>query len=302
MDALPQERNHVSDSYLWLTPLLTVIVVALVGFVGCDDVWGLQEVPPKSPAPTGFTADAGDMEVILSWDSYADADSFALYRGVQQSDPNPQQIVINDPGATTYPDRPLPNEVTVWYSLKAFVNGKETYTTTPIPATPSRFGVEMPFINPATIQLGTLRQFTSWMGMGFRTATEPLSLRSLGRWYDANQTGSHPVRIAAASAPTVVLAMVTVSKAAASAEGGFVYADVVPSITLAPDTDYYLTSSENAAAEPFYDSADTRVQILNSAAGVSQYAAFGDDAGNYTTSMINGPTYGPVDFRYTFDQ
>ena len=51
----------MSDSYLWLTPLLTVIVVALVGFVGCDDVWGLQEVPPKSPAPTGFTADAGDM-------------------------------------------------------------------------------------------------------------------------------------------------------------------------------------------------------------------------------------------------
>lgn len=302
MDALPQERNHVSDSYLWLTPLLTVIVVALAGFVGCDDLFGLDEVPTQPKAPTNLTADPGDMEVILSWDPYAGADSFTLYRGAQKNDPNPLPIVINDPGATTYADRPLPNEVTVWYSIKAFVNGKETYTTTPIPATPSRFGVEMPFINPATIQLGTLRQFTSWMGMGFKTGSQPLSLRALGRWYDANQTGSHPVRIVAASAPTDIVAMVTVSKSAASAEGAFVYADVVPSKPLLPDTDYYLTSSENAAAEPFYDSADTRVQILNPAAGASQYAAFGDDAGNYTTSMINGPTYGPVDFRYTFEQ
>ena len=302
MDAQPQERNRVPDTYLWLTPLLTAIVVALAGFVGCADLFGLDEVPTKPKAPTNLTADEGDMEVILSWDPYPGAESFTLYRGTQKIDPNPVPIVINDPSATSYPDRPLPNEVTVWYSLKAFVNGKETYTTPAIPATPSRFGVEMPFINPDTIQFGTLRQFTSWMGMGFKTASEPLSLRALGRWYDANQTGSHPVRIVAASAPTDILALVTVSKPAASAQGGFVYADVVPSIPLLPDTDYYLTSSESAAAEPFYDSADTRVQILNPAAGVSQYAAFGNDAGVYNTSMTNGPTYGPVDFRYTFEQ
>src|SRR5829696_226261 len=70
------------DSFVILTPILIIPVIALVCFVGCDLVFPLRDPAPQAgPAPTNLIGVAGNNKVALSWDVYPDAVKFSVKRG-----------------------------------------------------------------------------------------------------------------------------------------------------------------------------------------------------------------------------
>lgn len=285
------------DFYLLLTPILVLMIVSLVGFVGCNWFFELEETvpyPPPAP-PTGLTAAPRDSAVDLSWDAYTGADKLTIKMGtIQGSHPSGHEVLVTD---TTYPWPGLVNGQTYWFAMTATSMGFESAESNEVSAIPGLYGVVLPFLDQT--QLGSMRQFDGWMGMRITTGPGNLTLRALGRWFDAAATGSHAMRIAAAANPMVPLASVTVVKSAPNTRSEFVYENLTSTIPLAANTDYYVVSEESAAAEPFHDSDLTRVSILDANAGADARAAFGDGAGNYTVAPTTGAAYGPVNLLYT---
>ena len=289
------------DYYLLLAPLLTLLVVSLVGFVGCHWLFNLEEVePPKPPppAPTGLRAEPGDGKVVLWWDTYSGAAADKLTLNMGEA---PGEILMSRPytNVSTIGDEwdGLVNGTTYYFTLTATADNVESAPSEEVSAVPGLYGVVSPFLNQT--QLGSLRQFDAWMGVRITTGGSDQTLRALGRWFDANAMGSHDLRIAAVAAPMTVLATVTVTKSAPAAQGDFVYANLASTIQLAANTEYLVTSRERPADDPFHDSDLTRVAIADSMAGSDVRAAFGDDAGSYTVAPTPGAAYGPVNLLYT---
>src|SRR5262249_12629523 len=80
--------NHGPDIAMaeWLTllvlvPAIVVPVVLLVGFAGCDKVWGLIHVPDRPSVPMIESADGISGSVItLKWKFYDEALEFVFER------------------------------------------------------------------------------------------------------------------------------------------------------------------------------------------------------------------------------
>ena len=294
------------DSYLFLTPLLTFLVVALVGFVGCDQLFGIPPVdlPPTPPAPpTGIKAEPQNGEVVVSWTLYnGGGDKLKVKWGTAEGS-HPDSHVIDDPSTIEYVVGSLTNGIPYYFVVSALKGAVESADSEEVNATPGLYGAVMPFVDPLTVQLGTpLRQFTGWLGMGFRTGSSALTLRELGRWFDMDINGTHEIQMVAASAPTVVLASVVVTKTATATSGEFLYQPVPSPITLEANTDYCVLSHEDASADGFHDASGTSVTIQNSASGTIVYSAFRNDSGVLTSGSSTTPPYfiyGPVDFMYT---
>jgi hypothetical protein len=291
----------VHDNYLLITPLLTLLVVSLVGFVGCDKLFGLIEVEPtkpKPPAPVGLRAEPGDGKVDLWWNIYtgASADKLTLSMGEA-----PGEILVSRPytNVSMIGDTwdGLTNGTRYYFTLTATDDGVESAPSEEVSAVPGLYGVVTPLLEQT--QLGMMRQFDAWMGVRFTTAGSPQTLRALGRWFNAGAMGTHDMRIAAAATPMTVLASVTVTKNAPSARDEFVYAHLATTIPLEPNTEYFVVSEETSAGDPFHDSDFTRVSVTDPMAGTDARAAFGDDAGNYTVATTAGAAYGPVNILYT---
>src|SRR6476659_1969863 len=87
------------DSFVFLTPLLLLGVIALVGFVGCNQFFGIEETEPYPvpDPPTNLQAMPGDRQVTLTWDLNADATEYHVFRaeatGVAEGDYPVQRIV-----------------------------------------------------------------------------------------------------------------------------------------------------------------------------------------------------------------
>jgi hypothetical protein len=71
------------DSFVLLTPLFLLGVIALLGFVGCNWAFGLDETELEEPPdpPTNLQAIPGDNMVTLTWDPVTDATEFLVSRG-----------------------------------------------------------------------------------------------------------------------------------------------------------------------------------------------------------------------------
>jgi hypothetical protein len=291
----------VSDTYLFITPLLTLLVVSLVGFVGCDLLFGLDEVkppPPAPPAPTGLRAEPGDGKVDLWWTTYTAVTAQKLTLSMGEA---PGEIMVSRPytdvGRIGDTWSGLTNGKRYYFTLTATANGQESEPSEEVSAVPGLYGVVAPLLEQT--QLGTMRSFDGWMGVRITTGGSDQTLRALGRWFDANAMGTHQMRIAAATAPMTVLASVTVTKNAPAQQGEFVYTNLATTIPLAANTEYFVVSGETSTGDPFHDSDLTRVTIIDSLAGLEARAAFGDDAGNYTVAPTSGAAYGPVNILYT---
>lgn len=287
--------------YPLLAPLLTLLVVALVGFVGCDQLFGIVEVQPpkpKPPAPTGLRAEPGDGKVDLWWNPYtgATAEKLTLHMGEA-----PGEVLMSRPytDVSTIGDswNGLTNGKTYYFTLTATDDLMESAPSEEVSAVPGLYGVVTPLLNQT--QLGTLRQFDAWMGVRITTGSNDQTLRALGRWFDASAMGTHEMRIADAAAPTTVLSTVTVTKNAPAVRGDFVYANLASTIPLSAATEYFVTSREKLSDDAFHDSDLTRVAIADAMAGSDVRAAFGDDAGSYTVSSTPGDAYGPVNVLFT---
>ena len=290
----------MDDFYLLLTPVLTLIVVALVGFVGCNWWFDIEEtapVPPVTPpeAPTGLNAVGRDRAVVLTWDPYTGADKLTVRMGTTQgAHPLGRDV---EPDETIYPWPDLVNDETYWFTITATIGALTSPEADEVSGIPGLYGVVVPFVNQT--QLGSQRQFDAWMGMRITTGPNSLTLRALGRWFDAAITGTHAMRIAAAANPMTVLATVTVTKSAPSGQSEFVYENLASTIQLDPNTEYFIVSQETSAGDSFHDSDLTRVAVIDPLAGVDARAAFGDDAGTYTVAQATGAAYGPVNLLYT---
>src|SRR5688572_8341139 len=71
------------DSFVLLAPLYLLGIIALLGFVGCNQVYDLEETQPiaKPDPPTNLVATAGDAEVLLTWDPIDGVTEFHVFRG-----------------------------------------------------------------------------------------------------------------------------------------------------------------------------------------------------------------------------
>jgi hypothetical protein len=290
----------VHDSYLLLTPVLTFVVVALVGFVGCNWWYDIEETavapPPEPPAaPMGLAAVGRDKAVDLTWDPYTGADKLTIKMGTSQGTHPFGVFLMPDASSYTWPG--LANDETFWFAATATVGALESAESEEVSAIPGLYGVVLPFVGQT--QLGSPRFFDAWMGMRITTGPNNLTLRALGRWFDAGATGTHDMRIAAAGDPMNPLATVTVERTTPGAVAEFVYANLSSTIPLLANTVYFVVSRETSTGDSFHDSDFTRVSVLDANAGVDARAAFGDDAGTYTVDPVPGAAYGPVNLLYT---
>jgi hypothetical protein len=277
------------DSFLFFTPFLVLGIIALLGFVGCDLVFGLQHVPDPVPAPTGLTATAGDGRVDLSWDASNNAKEYQLNKGTQTGVYNEGHVIMA-PG-TTYPDTGLTNGTEYFYDLIVRTTDGESSPSGEVSATP----VARPLLAFVTsVALGSLRnQLTAWAGMTIQIGPNPVTVQTLGRIFAAGNTVSHNVKIVD-SATSLDLAVVSVNVATGIA-GQFVYTSLTVPLILSAGAIYHVVSEEVAGGDHLYLS-DTVVQTTAVATVIS--AVTGTMQGVYTQTDLPGHTFGPVDFQY----
>jgi hypothetical protein len=288
----------MTDAYLLLTPLLMLCVVALVGFVGCDLLFGLDEVPPVKPGPTNLHAIAGDGKVDLTWDSFSGASE--LY--VKRSETSGQETALDPPlpsTATSFTDNGVTNGTIYFYVVTARVGGVETQPSNEEMATPG-LGALISFVTSKT--LGTLRTFNGWVGMGIQVGSRPLMVKNLGRIFAPGNSHAHAIKLVDGATKMDVpgsAAMVVVNTGNVDE---FVYTTLPNAVTLNAGADYYLISEEavmvaGMPGDEFYDSANTSVATTPVAMRV--YAVNGDGMGTYNLSPLNDFVYGPLDFQYS---
>lgn len=102
--------------------VLALILVAGLGFAGCDDDDDLGPVDREPPAaPRGFTSITGDEEVVLVWYPNAewDLDGYAVYRN-NEATGNYRRIAYVGRDRTEYVDRDVTNGQTYYYAVSAY--------------------------------------------------------------------------------------------------------------------------------------------------------------------------------------
>ena len=277
------------DTYLLLTPVLTLIVVALVGFVGCDALFGLQHVDDPVQPPANLNAVPGDMKVDLSWDaSPSSPDTYLVHRGSTSGTYTESHDAGNN---LSYQDAGLTNGTTYYYAVTAKKGSHESTNSNEVQAVPGLYGVMTAFIASKTP--GMLRNFQSWLGMGFTLAGKNLQVVKVGRAFAPGNTGVHKLHLIDAATKQEIAAVDV--NVAGGTQGEFVYADVIPSVILNANSSYYLLSEETTTGDQFYD-ADT--SVTTTAAASREFAVYSDGMGNFTEAPITNHAYGPVDFIY----
>lgn len=279
------------DSFLVFTPFLVFGIIALLGFVGCDVVLGLQHVPDQIPAPTGLMAMPGDTTVDLSWDASDNAIEYRLNKGTQSGvydDPH----IITAP-TTSFANTMLTNGTEYFYTLSVKTNGGNSPETPEVSATPvapiPTFQSFVTSVAPGTFQ----NQLSGWAGMVIQVGPNPIVVRTLGRMYGVGNINSHDVKIFDPAANADVV-KVTVDVASGTL-GKFTYTPLPNPVTLNAGFTYYVVSFELIGADHVYIP-DTTVQTTNAATVTSAVTGSGQDI--YTPTDGPGHTWGPLDFQY----
>ena len=275
------------DSYLFLTPILVLGIIALLGFVGCDVVFGLDR--PPIPPPTNLIAVPGDGRVDLSWDAYDNATEYHLGRGTASGVYSDTHTILAP--ATTYADNDVTNGTGYFYGVTAIVSGGESPTSNEAEATPT--AAQLQAFVTSTV-LGSLRnQLTAWAGMTIQIGPNAITVQTLGRIFAAGNIVSHRVKIVD-SLTSLDLTVVSVD-VATGIVGDFVYTSLVAPLTLRAGAIYHIVSEEVAGGDHLYLE-DTIVQTTAVATVIS--AVTGTTQGVYTQTDAAGHTFGPLDFKY----
>lgn len=118
------------DLFLLLTPLFVLAIVALLGFVGCDIVFGLQPVPDPV---TNLTAVAGNSQVTLTWDAFPNATDYHVVRGSGGTTTD----IDTMSAANTFVDTGLTNGTTYSYFVYANTPDGQSGNSNTVSATPN---------------------------------------------------------------------------------------------------------------------------------------------------------------------
>jgi len=166
------------DSFLLLTPLLILAIVALAGFIGCR--YGFDPIQP----PKNLVADPHCIWIYLSWNKVTQAKTYDLVRAYQGS----EQIIYHGPD-TSFRDTFVVEVNDNYPSYKVRSAGGpnylSNYSALVTPGLMSRAMVSVPqgFLN---LQYN----YTGYIGMEIRT-DELLSVCALGRFW-APGDGTNP--------------------------------------------------------------------------------------------------------------
>lgn len=291
----------MTDYYLLLTPFLMLGVVALLGFVGCAQIIGVDEWQPQGgetpgedvlPAPTNLVAVAGDTVVNLSWDAYNNATEYHVKRGNTSG----QYDSMFPVGAQspTYADTLVVNDKTYYYVVSAIVGSNETKDSdeTP-PVTPTAPTVQSGYF-VTKVTLGTLsNSFDGWAGMEILVDASSLVVSKVGRVFATNNVQQHAIKIIDKGAnldlTTAILDTI------GGTDGEFQYVDLASPVTLLQGSSYYVVSDQMGGGDQFYLD-DSTVQHTTAAKVVS--AVSGDGASPYVSSASEDHCFGPLDFYY----
>lgn len=287
----------MNDSYLLLTPFLMLGVVALLGFVGCDKLFGLQRVPdaPEQPTllpgPTNLVATPGDARVDLKWDAYAGATEYYVKRGTISGDYGPSTPV--SALRTTYPDTDVTNGTAYYYVVSARVtdetdNSNEAMATPMSTPIPSEY-----FVTGFT--LGSLSSdFTGWAGMEIVVGANSLEVHALGRVVAPTNTLQHTIKIIDKASLADVASVVI--DTAGSTPDQFQTAPLSAPATLNKNTSYYVVSSETSGMDSFYHENST---VVHTAVATVLNAIKGDGVSPYVAHGLADNCCGPVTFQYS---
>jgi hypothetical protein len=291
------------DSFVALTPILLLGVIALLGFVGCNWVYGLDPTEPR-PAPdppSNFQATPGDNKVALTWDADTEFDvtGYTVFRGTAPGTVKDDY----DPGVALslsqlpYADPTAKNGITYYYRVTASNSIGESALSEERSATPmSPFGSFITGV--ATPGTQNLAGRAGWFGMAV-TVLGPASItiQKLGRAFDLGITAPHRVRIIdAATKAELASTSVDMNSPTGGFNNQFKYGDLNPGVTLAPGAAFYVMSEEFAGGDRFYEQDET---VATRAEARITSAMESDPQGTvYTPANMIGHTYGPVDFQY----
>ena len=283
----------MSEHYLWLTPILTFLVVSLVGFVGCHLLFGLEKI--KYGPARNLVAEPGDLEVRLSWDpplpSQDQPDSYRVKRGTSSG----QYPITQDVGnVTSFTDtNGIVNGTPYFYKVTSLFGGEEHGTSNEATATPRMNAVES-FItqfNPGTPR----NDFAGWVGMVVRIGPNPVMARTLGRAFSSGNSATHDLKIVRQSDGTDVDGSLVSLTMSPGNPGEFQYAVLPGAVPLDANTTYYIVSHETIGGDFFLDN-NTQVQTTNIGAAIA--VVYQDDFQAYNEVNIPNRCYGPVDFQY----
>jgi hypothetical protein len=274
------------DPFLLLTPILVLAVLALVRFIGCDIILGLERDPPSTPGELRVVY--GNERITLIWGASSNAGKYQIRQRDMPSDPFIDGPVVSAP-QTRSDSIFLPYNVTRYYQVVAVAGELESGPSNDVVATGARpLVTQVDFGTPGTT-------FDGWMGMVIEVQSTALTVVALGRV--ANNNFTHEVKIVDASGMIVEGAQTAVEPTSEITAGHFRYENLEESAQLTANTTYFVLTHEAQNTDQCYEY-DTEVSTQSEAAvsgGVYQEEA---TPGIYTRQGVMKQSYGPVDILY----
>lgn len=280
------------DSYLLLTPILALPLVALLIFVGCDFVVAIRGFP--NPGVPVLSALPGDNRVDLSWTESGRAAKFTVKR--KDSGGLSFNIVSDAPeGATGYSDATVINGQTYTYVVTATGDDGETDPSNKVMVTPFSSTLTAFVQNPDPSQLSAAQVSPppNLFGIWFTVGSNDLIIKTLGRAFVPGNSQIHLVKIVDTAGVDVPNGFAAVSMAGGTTPGEFRYAAVGGVVTLSANTSYFLLSEEKMPGDQIYNRTipltTTDVAVLEGAVRGTAvpFEQFAGDA-----------AYGPLNFQY----
>jgi hypothetical protein len=279
------------DAFVLLAPVFLLVVIALLGFIGCSYHPGVA--PDEIPGPNLTVTAVGDNRVDLEWDGLGEATEYHVKRGeaIGVHEPIGGPVL---PPTTTFSDQTALNGTTYFYVVSAMTTElRETADSNEVQATPQAVAVA-PFVT--SFQAGTIRSGEEgWFGMAFDVIANGVTVRKLGRAHLAGNTGAHDLRLIDEADTTQIVGSASVDLNSETLDG-FKYAMVSPpNVPLKINHRYFLLSHEALGGDNFLtqDTVVTTRPEGSVASAVESPTLVG-----FSTAGGPGHTYGPVNFQY----
>lgn len=238
--------------------------VLRISRTGGKDVFYLVKLnktaqPEATPAPTGLSAQAGDAQVSLSWDTVTGATyTYNVKRSLLAT--GPFSTIASSVTQATYTDKSVANGTTYYYVVTALNQGQESANSTTESAKPEAPVVVPPPPVGLAAQAGNTQVGLSWNTVTGATYTYNVkrSLTESGPFtiVATNVTGSSFTDNSVASGTTYYYVVSAVNAGVESADSSVVVA-VIPS---------YRSSRDSSGVTPIYSGKnEQKVTTINSA-------------------------------------
>lgn len=278
------------DPFLLLTPILVLAVLALVRFIGCDVILGLERDPPQPPGELKVLY--GNERITLSWGKSPNAAKYQIKQRDIPSGPYTNGLLVDAP-RTASDDIFLPYNVTRYYMVISVNGDLESGPSNDVVVTGAR-----PLVTQVTYGTpGT--SFDGWLGMVIDVKATALTVVALGRV--ANNSVPHAVKIVDASGVDVPNGQVSVEPTS-PITGEFRHENLELSVDLEANTTYFVVTHEVQNTDQHYEY-DTVVRTQLEA--LVKGGVYQDELapGIYTRpgppgEVQDDQSYGPVDILY----